>query len=221
MKNLSFLFCLLALQTLYSQQIYKFDYEIKYQYNYATKNYNDIRSYLINSKDNSYFAVKIPIRKNKYKLIVQDYNGLRAEQVFKLEEFEKPSLLISLFNAASFTNKHKNIINDYDFNNHDDTIIDGNRLKNIRLSATNKKLKENKNVGQKIYLVDPKFNFLPLLALSTEYEIWQARTNFPNGLLMRSYFLGSDNKIINSFIFKEIIQRNFTVNYYNYIPKKN
>ena len=220
MKLLTYLFCLFALQNLYSQQVYKFDCEVRYQFQSKLKNLSDTRSYLINSKDNSYYAVKIPIRKKKYKLILMDYNGLSAQQIFKKEELEKPGILISLFNANSYSNPYKYQINNYDFEKHNDTLIDGKRLNNISLVSTNDQLNKNKNIGHNKYLVDPSFDFLPMLEFATAYEIWKARKNYPNGLLAQFYMFNAKNEIESSLLFKEIIYRDFKISYYNYVPKK-
>lgn len=220
MKLLTYLFCLFAFPTLYSQQVYQFDCEVQYQFQSGLKNLSDTRSYLINSKDNSYYAIKIPIRKKKYKLILMDYNGLSAQQIFKTEELEKPGVLISLFNANSYSNPYKYQINNYDFEKHNDSLINGKRFNNIYLVSTNEQLKKNKNIGHNKYLVDPSFDFLPMLEFSTAYEIWKARKNFPNGLLTQFYTHNSKNEIVHSLLLKEIIYRDFKISYYNYVPQK-
>jgi hypothetical protein len=219
MKLLTYLFCLLALHTLYSQQVYKFDCEVRYQYQSKLKNLNDSRIYLINSKDNSYYAIKIAIRKNRYKLILMDYDGLTAQQIFKTEELEKSAVTIALFNAFSYSNPYKYQINNYDFEKHDDSLIDGKQLKIIYLVSTNDQLKRNKNIGHYKYLVDPSFEFLPMLEFSTAYEIWKVRKNYPNGLLTQFFMYNAKNEIVSSLLFKEIIYRDFKISYYNYIPQ--
>ncbi|SHM12040.1 hypothetical protein [Flavobacterium xanthum] len=219
MKLLTYLFCLFAFHTMYSQHVYQFDCEVRYQFQSKLKNVSDTRSYLINSKDNSYYALKIPIRKNKYKLILMDYDGLIARQIFKIEELEKSGVTIALFNANSYSNPYKYQINTYDFEKHNDSLIDGKRLNTISLVSTNDQLNKNKNAGHNKYLVDPSFDFLPMLEFSTAYEIWKARKNYPNGLLTKFYTYKAKNEVVSSLLFKEIIYRDFKISYYNYVPQ--
>lgn len=220
MKLLTYLICFFAFLTLYSQQVYKFDYEVKYQFKSKLKNISDTRSYLINSKDNSYYAIKIPIRKKTHKLILMDYNGLSAQQIFKTEELEKPGVLISLFNANSYINSYKYQINNYDFQKQSDTLVDGKLFKKIKLETTNEELKKNKNIGRNLYIVDQSFNFLPTFDFATAYEIWKARNNFPNGLLRQFYMYNSKNEIEYSLVLEEIKYRDFKISYFNYVPQK-
>lgn len=220
MKLLTYLFCLFALQTLYSQQVYKFDCEVIYQFYYKHKNLRDTRSYLINSKDNSYYALKIPVGRRKYRIRLMDYNGLVANQIFKKEELEKPSVLVALFNANSYINPYKYQINNYDFQKQSDTLVDGKVFKKIKLETTNEELKKNKNIGHNLYIVDQSFNFLPIFDFATAYEIWKARKNFPNGLLTQFYMYNSKNEVVHELQFKEIVYRDFKISYFNYTPQK-
>lgn len=213
MRILFYLLCFFALNTLYAQRDYHFDYEVKYICKVQRTHINEVRSYFINSKDNSYYAEKIPQKKSTFKLQILDNNGLFARQNFKAIEFESSSIIIQGSNANVLSNPYKYQINNYDFEKHNDTIIDGKQLNRINLLATNSQLKQNKNIGHSLYLIDSSFDFLPMLEFQTAYEIWKVRKNMPNGLLTNWYLYNHENKLETSLEMKELIKRDFKISF--------
>lgn len=213
MKLLPYLLSLFSLTTMYSQRDYHFDYEVQYLFKFRDLQLDNVRSYFINSKDNSFFAMKIPGKDATSTLEVIDNNGLIARQNFKTNEFNKSTIFIQSSNAHVLNNPYKYQIKNYDFEKYLDTLIDGKQLKNIRLSSTNSKRTKRKKLGYTVYLIDPNFDFLPMLEFQTAYEIWKNRKNIPDGLVKYCYTYSFKNELVISLKLKELIKRDFKISF--------
>ena len=153
MKLFTYLLCLFTASVMYSQREYNFDCEVQYQVKSKFKNLDYTRTYFINTKDNSYFAVKVPLEKSKFKLQIIDFEGLIATQTFNADEMNKSTVILKSDNAKFYSNLYKYQIDNYDFQKHNDTIVDGKRLNNIILVCTNLKINRKKRTGLYKYLV--------------------------------------------------------------------
>ena len=215
MKLFTYLLCLFTASVIYSQREYNFDCEVQYQVKSKFRNLDYTRTYYINTKDNSYFAVKVPVEKSKYKLQIIDYEGLIAKQTFNADQLNKSTVILKSDNAKFYSNPYKYQIDNYDFKKHSDTIVDGKQLNNIILASTNSKTNRKKRIGHYKYLVDPEFQMLPMFEFSTAYEIFKARKNFPKGLITQFYMYDSKNEMGTSQILKGFIFRDFKILFSN------
>ncbi|MFP9100426.1 hypothetical protein ACLI09_15350 [Flavobacterium sp. RHBU_24] len=166
---------------------YVVDYKLEYDAIYpqdSTKNYKAI--YYIGSTANNFFATAKPDKEGKLKLYFRDNDGRSFNGNVTpddLASIEKISIAQKAF--YEFSNPYKYQINNYDYFATGDSIVNGRKCSGYSLRSTKPKREKRKKLIHEMYYIDTTTKMLPLLIEPTAYEIWKARKNISNGLLVQ------------------------------------
>jgi hypothetical protein len=166
---------------------YMVDYKLEYDAIYpqdSTKNHKAI--YYISSTANNFFATARPDSDGKLTLYFTDNDGKSFKGNVTPDDLaliEKTGIAQKTF--YELTNPYKYQINNYDYFAKADTVIDGHKCSAYLLRSTKPKKEKRKKLVREMYYLDTSTNMLPMLIEATAYEIWKARKNIANGLLVQ------------------------------------
>ena len=208
MKQLISLIITFSTFLCYSQKHYKFDYLIQLNYtiykdSLVEKTFS--RYYFTNSKNNNFLAEITEIDSLNYNMIFKDENGLNFNVNFLKSDLNKAEFInIDCIYVQKRKNPFKHLINDYDFINLNDTIIDGTEYLRYELTSIKPKRKKRKKLGYETYIIYPNTDFhLPIFIYSTPYEEWKSKRNIPNGIFKERLLFDYYGKLI---VKEEVIQ---------------
>lgn len=181
-----------------SQNIeYHFNTQLVYEVtNLKNQNKNRIVTYWVNKEDNSYNAFQISISNKENEVTFLDYNGIYWKGEIKAEDLLKPKITLRKEQMTPYGNPYKYQVDNYDFTELKDTILDNKICKRFMLKSTNAVIEKDKKLGKEIYVIDTSSNIKPMLPFSTAYEIWKTRKNIPNGLIVEKYFFNYKNEMV-------------------------
>ena len=163
--------------------------------------------YLTNDKDNSYLGTLVKINDNQFDLRLMDRGGFYSKVKVSRKDFFKAEYInIDCQNMIGSINPYKYQTKNYEYVVLQDTLINGETLRNYKLKYTGKK-KPNKKlpIGTNYYLIkDSTENHLPILEHNTAYEEWKLERSIPNGIFQERVFINYKNKVGNSMKLKKI-----------------
>ena len=135
--------CLFVFSGSNAQQHYNFDVELKYEYQ-DRKDPKDNFTYILysNSRFNHFFARYEESNKRKTKFFFLDQNGKYYSKKTKTEDLAKSVIILDCEFTSRYTNPYKYQIENYDFGDIRDTIIDSQPLKMCWLTLTEKQIKK-------------------------------------------------------------------------------
>ncbi|RKS92492.1 hypothetical protein BC952_2392 [Flavobacterium limicola] len=200
MKQLLTLLLTISTSFLFSQKKYEFDYLIEFKQTYYknSKSENTISGfYLTNSKKNNYVALVTSLDSTNYKMHFKDENGLSFNVNFKKSDLEKAEFInVNCYYVSNYNNPYKVRIEEYDFFNLNDTIIDETEYSRYKLTSTIPRREKKKKLGTEFYIIDNNTKFhLPLLYFSTAYEEWKSKKNIPNGIFKERHLVDYYGKL--------------------------
>ena len=137
------------------------EYELNYLVNYEVTNYIDsTKNYkkiiLTNSKNNSYHIELKSINDERSRFEFVDFNGLYSVFTFITKSFGNGDLAITCSDLVRLSNPYKYQTKNYDFQILQDTIMQGARYSQYKLSSNNEKRAKRKKLGQFLYIVENK-----------------------------------------------------------------
>ncbi|MBC7844941.1 MAG: hypothetical protein H7Y10_00435 [Flavobacterium sp.] len=215
MKKIILIFLFIAFSG-WSQKKYTFDNSLNFKVtNFKDSVTVDDKVYLINSKDNSYFATVTKLDNLNSLINFIDYkNGVH----FKIKLLKSDFITVTNINldcsmVYHYENPFKYKIKYYDFSSLQDTLINNVKFKSYKYTSINKKRAYRKKFGTLIYVVDTSFSYRPLLSFVTAYEDWNVNPKLPVGLLKELHFYNYLNKLESSenLLNFENIQINFII----------
>jgi hypothetical protein len=99
--------------------------------------------------------------------------------------------------VSNYNNPFKVRIEEYDFFNLKDTIIDETQYSRYKLSSIDPRKEKKKKLGTEYYIIDNNTKFhLPVLFFSTAYEEWKSKKNIPNGIFKEKLMVGYNGKLV-------------------------
>lgn len=212
----SFLLLLLIAINGWAQKTYIFDYALHFKsLSFKDSAKVENKSYLINSKDNAYFATVTTLDSLHSSINFMDYrNGVYFKiKLLKSDFITSNNIKFPIEMIHQYAYPFKNKINNYDFSLTKDTLISKENFTSYRYTSKNKKRAFRKKFGTLVYVVDKSFSFQPLLSFGTAYEDWHESPQLPSGLLKELHFYNYLNKLETSEIFinQEKIHKSFIV----------
>lgn len=196
MKNIFLTLFVLAIHTIVAQKKYHFDTALEYKFSNNEKEY--LHSYLINSIDNNY---RLLIKDNdslNYELQFKDRNTLSFNTKVKKDDFLKAeSIIINCGDVSQNTNRYKYLVNEYEFINLNDTIINSIEYYHYVIRSTKSlKYQKRKKIAKYHYIVGKNTpEVLPFFISDTTYEEWLKEKNVPNGLVYMIFYENTLGKI--------------------------
>ncbi|GAB4153730.1 MAG: hypothetical protein Tsb0033_00670 [Winogradskyella sp.] len=181
---------------LVSQKAFNFDYTLVYKTTYFKEDTTTVnRIFLVNSKDNSYYALLTKNDSLRYNLILHQRDSLHAEvQINKDLFLNGEAINMDCKTIVPFRNPYKNQIKYYDFIKLNDTVLDAKVLKTYVLKSNlNERKIKRKKIGYNSYLIDSTIkDFKPNFDHETAYEEWKTDYVFPNGVFVSKIFYDSE-----------------------------
>lgn len=193
MKKLLLVLIIICPIMSFSQQHYRFDMVLKYKYIQHFDNEKSFdRVYLINSKDNSYYAILTDKNKNNFNLNLFQQDYLHAASVIKKSDLTKENIVVDCNDVSHYSNPYKYQTDNYSFTPVRDTILNGVPhiffwLKNISTGRETRM-----KFGRNLYISDNRIDCKPIFTFSTAYEEWKVNGKIPDGLLKESHTFNSD-----------------------------
>jgi len=185
----------------YSQKLYEFDYIIEYEVSlfkdsirpkknrHRVNNNNYKRYYLINSKQNEYFAVIYEKDSLNYQLIFDDHKRKVHSKSIALKSDLNDADLIEMNCKNVFKSMNGLKTKDYDFLNLKDTLINNKSLSLYKYNLKNQKKRKRKKIGSYYYIIDKSSNFnLPLFVHPNLFEKWQLNNKISIGFIKEKYY---------------------------------
>ena len=195
MKKIFLLISLFAFCQVFSQKEYNFDYGLIYNLKSKNgKNYSE--TYLVNSKKNNYYLYIHDGDSINSALHFYDYDGLVVNgNLTNSKAYNTSSYIINCNDVLPFKNPFKYQIDNYEFKNLNDTIINDTSYYHYKIiSLKSIKFQKRKKIETTHYIVDKSLtNFIPFLWHSTLFEVWKHKKNIPNGypkIIYRENFEG-------------------------------
>jgi len=227
MKILILIFSL-TLTIGYSQKHYDFDYIMEYDGTFykdsvkiKNQHYRDSeqsikRYYLINSKQNEYFAVISEKDSLNYQLIFDDHKRkVHSKAVFLKSDLNDAELInMNCRNILRSMNLLKS--ENYDFLKLKDTLINNESFFHYKYSLRNSKKRKRKKIGTHYFIIDKSSNFnLPLFAQLNIFEKWKLNKKTPIGFIIEKYYIDYYGKLKYTEKFIEFKKTNKKI----YVPK--
>ncbi len=168
---------------------------------YKVSKQNVKRYYLINSKQNEYYAIISEEDSLNYKLVFQDH---------KRKLFSNAVILKSELNDADLINMNcrdiRGLLNplhlnrlkkeDFDHIKLKDTLINNKSFFHYKYSCNNSKKRKRKKIGTFYFIIDKSSNFdLPLFRNLDQYEKWILNEMIPMGLIKEIYYIDYYGKL--------------------------
>jgi hypothetical protein len=204
MKNL-WIITILISTICYSQKTYFFDYKIDYEYiNYSDSTKNCIKTFYVNSKNNTYFARRTAIGTSNSKIEFIDRNGAYLLKKFSNKIFNNKIVYINKYDIKNYSYPFVYQLDNYHFSEINDTVLNSKVYKKIFFLSNDLKRAKKKKIGTLMYILDTNFNHQPLLEFSTAFEVWKVNGKMPNGLIIESILKGYENKLVVTEKLKEI-----------------
>ncbi len=179
--------------TVNAQMTFELDYLLEYESFEIGKEETKLKeSFFIatNSKNNNYYLEVKNLDTLKFKLNFMAHDSMRFNFVLRKNDFfNSDSIEIVLPDKAKFSNTVKFRIQNHDFINLRDTIIQESPYKQyIFKNIDPKKAKKAKSYTYK-YIIERGTEFhLPVLVHPTAYEDWKVNRNIPNGIFREKLF---------------------------------
>jgi hypothetical protein len=197
MKNL-WIITLLISTISYSQKTYFFDYKIDYEFtNHLDSTKNCIKTYYINSKDNTYSACRIVIDSTTSKIKFIDSNGAYLLKKFSNKIFNNKVVYINKYDIKNYSYPFKYQLDNYPFSDINDTIVNGKICKRLSFLSNDLNIAKKKKIGTLMYILDTNLNHQPLLEFSTAFEVWKLNRKMPNGIIIESIQKSYENIIVS------------------------
>lgn len=206
MKTLILLFSL-TFTISYSQKLYDFDYIMEYdamiryekpvkirKQGYKVSERNVKGYFLINSKQNEYYAVITEEDSLNYNLVFQDHKRKLISKAVVLKSDLNDADLINmncrdirgLADPLSINHLKKD---DFDLVKLKDTLINNVSFNHYKYSYSNSKKRKRKKIGTTYLIIDKSSNFnLPLFRNLNLYEKWILNKKTPMGLIKEIYY---------------------------------
>ncbi|TDE31855.1 hypothetical protein E0I61_03890 [Flavobacterium ranwuense] len=198
MKNL-WIITILISTICYSQKTYFFDCKIDYEFtNHLDSTKNCIKTYYVNSKDNTYFVYRIAIDNATSKIEFIDRNGAYLLKKINNKIFNNKIIYINKYDVKHYSYPFKYQLNNYNFSGINDTVLNSKVYKQISFLSNDLKRTRKKKLGTLMYILDTNFDHQPLLEFSTAFEVWKVNRKMPNGLIIESHLSDYENKLVFS-----------------------
>ncbi len=211
MKNQFLLFlCLIFSASCLGQQKYLFDYLIEYDFQFLETHKTQKMLFLTNSKDNSYFIQVSEKDSLTYNVYFLDSKGIISTTYINKNDFQTAEMITLKCDFVShFINPFKYQVENYHFENKNDTLIGEDKLGYYILKSNTAKRAKKKKLGINHYIVEKNTDFhLPLLLnFETAFEEYKTDNKIPNGIpkiLYTTSFLGKKSLIYNLKSFSKI-----------------
>lgn len=207
MKNIFLVLFVLITHTIYAQKNYYFDTALEYKFSHNDKEY--LHSYLINSKDNNYLLFIKDNDTLNYELQFKDRNILSFNTKVKKDDLAKAeSILINCGDVKQNNNPFKYKVNEYEFLNLTDTIINSTEYYHYVIrSNKSAQYQKRKKIAKYHYIVRKNTpEFLPFFTEDTPYEEWLKEKKTPNGLVYMIFKETSLGKISTYLTLNKTIQ---------------
>lgn len=181
---------------LFSQRSFDFDYSLVYETTYFKEDTTSVNKiFLVNSKDNSYYALLTKADSLSYNLILHQRDSLHAEvQINKDLFLNDMAINMDCKAIVPFRNPYKYQIKNYDFIKLNDTVLNAKVLKTYVLKSNlNERKIKRKKIGYNSYLIDSTIkDFKPNFEHETAYEEWKTEQLFHNGVFVSKIFYDSE-----------------------------
>ncbi|GAB5565135.1 MAG: hypothetical protein Wins2KO_21980 [Winogradskyella sp.] len=202
---------------LFSQSSYNFDTKLEYESRYFKEDtISKKRTFLINSTDNSYYALVIKRDSLYSDIVLHDRDSIHAEVILKKEILEQNiDINIDCKFVARFGNPYKFQDKKYEYKQQMDTTINSKIYQSyiLKSNLSEKKVKRKK-IGYNTYILDSSLeSFLPLFEHETAYQEWKLERNFSNGVfvLMKYYDFEGNLKIEQRLLDKSNIDKTINI----------
>jgi hypothetical protein len=197
MKNL-WMFTLLISTISYSQKTYFFDFKMEYEYmNYSDSTKNCIKTFYVNSKNNTYFAKRTSIDTANSKIEFIDRNGVYLLKKFSNKIFNDRVIYINQSDVKNYSYPFIYQLDNYHFSDINDTIVNGKICKRLSFLSNNLNRAKKKKIGTLMYILDTNLNHQPLLEFSTAFEVWKLNRKMPNGIIIESIQKSYENILVS------------------------
>lgn len=187
MKNFWLLSFTLLVQLCYSQKNYDFDYILNFDKSISIKKNKEkdsAKTFLVNSSKNGYMMVVNNRDSSKYGILFIDNDGILINSTINKNSLNTAEKITTdCKNVKPFSNPFKFQVNNYEFVNLTDTIINNTSYYHYYIKSNRSlKYQKRKKIVAIHYIVDKKSpEFLPFLIHYTCYEEWKKERNIPNG----------------------------------------
>lgn len=192
--------------TIFSQNIYHFDYMLEYDYvnndlSRATKQF-----ILANSKDNSYSLTLTSNDSLNFELFFLDQKGNRSRtSIMKYDFFRSDAIRIPCKYNERFFNPYKYQVKNYSFTIDNDTLIGSESYYKYSIKSDDLKRAQNKKLYSYHYIIKKGTeNYLPLFTHMTPYEEWKLEKNIPNGIPYIVFYKNHKGFVDSSFKLKKM-----------------
>ncbi|MAX71011.1 MAG: hypothetical protein CMC76_07895 [Flavobacteriaceae bacterium] len=184
------------------QKKYEFDYLIEYKFT----NYQDSlgaktisRYYLTNSNNSSYLALITNSDSLNYQMTFKDVKGITFNTNYLKSDFIKAEIInVDCYYISPYHFFLKNRINEYDFFNRKDTIINNTNYRKYELYSTKPKKRKRKKLASEVYIVNKNTDFhKPILHLPLAYAEWESKKNIPDGIFKERLLIDYYGNILN------------------------
>jgi hypothetical protein len=184
-RKLLFFLCFLYSILSIGQRKYFFDYFIEYDFQ-SSETENRKKVFLLtNSKDNSYYIRVFEKDSLTYNVYFLDSNGIFSTAYIDKKDFLAAETISLKCNFIThFSNPFKYQVDNYHFENKNDTIIDKESFKYYILKSNNPKREKRKKLAVNHYVVERNTEFhLPILVnFVTALEEYKVDNIIPNGI---------------------------------------
>mgnify|MGYP006175110057 CR=1 FL=1 len=201
MKNFCLLLFVLFASFCYSQKSYSFDYVLEFDNAISLKKDKKeyaIKAYLVNSTKNNFILYLGESDSLKLSFHFLDQEGISLKSTIDKNLFIKSKTIATICkNVTRYVNPFKFQVNNYEFLNMNDTIINQQSYYHYCIKSTRSlKYQKRKKIATIHYIVDKNSpDFLPFLTLPTCYEEWKKERNIPNGIPYTIYHKNREGEI--------------------------
>lgn len=214
MKNFWLLSFTLLVQLCYSQKNYDFDYILNFDKSISIKKNKEkdsAKTFLVNSSKNGYMMVLNNLDSSIYGILFIDNDGILINSTINKNSLNTAEKITTdCKNVKPFSNPFKFQVDNYEFVNLTDTIINNTSYYHYCIKSTRSlKYQKRKKIVTIHYIVDKNSpDFLPFLTLSTCYEEWKKERNIPNGSPFIIYHVNVKGAIMFKMQLKSLVKIN-------------
>ncbi len=209
----------------FAQKEYVFDYQLEYDVSYISDSlYSPVsgqkrddrkikKTYITNSKDNSYHLYVTEKDSVYFRLVFRDYeNGSYMSVFMTKEDFLKVDIInVDCKHLINFGLKFPSFYKPrhYQIKNLEDSLINGSSFSRYQFKA--KKFKR-KRLHQEVYIIDPtSISHLPLFINRTHYNLWKKSKNIKEHVHIEKEFINEENRVWSNEKLKTIKKRKLIV----------
>lgn len=200
-------------------QTYHFDYVLTYKYTSVKKTGQEqTKVFLINTKDNSYYAVAKE-KSNGYEIEFVHWDNWHARDTVSKDNFNTGKITLNCTGVYMTSNPYKYQTKHYGFSTPKDTVFQNKTRTSYFIEILNPKRKKRRKAGRTLYITDTNKNWLPFFTHPTIYEEWKEEHSIPNGMVEAFYFLDYQNKLADINLLADHQPINFSITIPDCPPK--